>query len=86
MKTGTTRSGIRMDLIRGLEDVARLLTEPGLRKEMGRAGLKRTHENYAYEIIAPKLVDTVNPTSEPPDCFPPSIDPGSIMRTKWQST
>jgi glycosyltransferase involved in cell wall biosynthesis len=59
MKTWTTRSGIRMDLIRGIEDVARLLREPTLRDEMGKAGVRRTHENYAYEIIAPKLVDTV---------------------------
>jgi glycosyltransferase involved in cell wall biosynthesis len=59
MKTWTTRSGIRIDLIRGVDDVERLLREPSLRNEMGKAGVKRTHENYAYEVIAPKLVHAV---------------------------
>jgi hypothetical protein len=59
MKTWITRSGIRMDLIRGLEYVERLLREPSLRDEMSKAGVKRTKENYAYEVIAPKIVDAV---------------------------
>ena len=59
MKTWTTRSGIRMDLIRGLEDATRLLREPSLRNEMGEAAVKRTHENYVYNVSAAKLVDAV---------------------------
>ena len=59
MKTWTTRSGIRLDLIRGLDYVERLLREPSLRDEMGQAGVKRTHENYAYDVMVPKLVDAV---------------------------
>lgn len=64
MKTWTTRSGIRMDLIRGLEDATRLLREPSLRDEMREAAVKRTHENYVYEVCAAKLVDAVKQAVE----------------------
>ncbi|MCA1576690.1 MAG: glycosyltransferase family 4 protein [Acidobacteria bacterium] len=64
MKTWTTRSGIRMDLVRGIDDVARLLREPSLRAEMGEAGVKRVRENYVHEVSAAKLIRAVKQAIE----------------------
>jgi len=59
MDTWTTESGIRMDLISGIDNATRLMQEASLRDEMGKAAVKRIHEGYVYEVCAAKLVGAV---------------------------
>lgn len=59
MDTWTTPSGIRMDLISGIDNATRLLLDNDLRQAMGRAGLERIREGYVYDSCAAKLVEGV---------------------------
>lgn len=59
MDTWSTLSGIRMDLISGIEKATRLLLDTSLAKEMGRAGIERVREGYVEATCAAKLVAAV---------------------------
>jgi glycosyltransferase involved in cell wall biosynthesis len=59
MPTWVTRSGIRMDMIRGLEDAERLLSDAGLRARMSEAGVRRVREHYTEAACANRLVSAV---------------------------
>lgn len=59
MPTWTTRSGIRMDLLRGLEDAERLLSDPALRARMSEAAVRRVRDHYTEAACASRLVRAV---------------------------
>jgi glycosyltransferase involved in cell wall biosynthesis len=59
MPTWVTRSGIRMDLIRGHEGAARLLLDAELRARMSRAAVERVREFYTEEACARRLVSAL---------------------------
>lgn len=59
MPTWVTRSGIRMDLISGIEDTARLLEDRRLRKRISETAVRRVREFYTFEACASHLVSAV---------------------------
>ena len=59
MPTWITRTGIRMDLIKGLRDTLRLLLDDDLRAHMSSAAVTRVRDNYGYEVCAKTLTDAI---------------------------
>lgn len=59
MPTWTTRAGIRMNLIKGLQDIIRLLLDVELRARMSEAAVRRVRDKYSYEVCARTLVTAV---------------------------
>lgn len=64
MPTWITRSGIRMDLIKGFDDAIRLLLDEELRARMSEAAVRRVRELYNYEACAERLVRAVRESIE----------------------
>ena len=60
MPTWTTRSGIRMDLIGGLESAKRLLLDDTLHAHISNNGIKRVLENYTEEVCGRRLCSAVS--------------------------
>ncbi|WP_257448148.1 glycosyltransferase family 4 protein [Archangium lipolyticum] len=60
MRTWTTRTGIRMDLERGVEEVVRLLQDEPLRARMSEAALRRARTAYSEEVCTRVLCDAVS--------------------------
>lgn len=59
MPTWITRTGIRMDLIKGLEDTHRLLLDSDLRARMRSAAIARTQNQYNYDVCAGTLITAI---------------------------
>jgi glycosyltransferase involved in cell wall biosynthesis len=59
MPTWTTASGLRMDLIGGVEHAARLLRHRELRQRLSAAARLHAEAHYRYEPCAARLVDAV---------------------------
>ncbi|MCA1612644.1 MAG: glycosyltransferase [Acidobacteria bacterium] len=59
MPTWVTRSGIRMDLISGLEEATRLLLDREARARMSEAAARRVRGHYTEEACAARLVAAV---------------------------
>lgn len=55
MRTWTTHSGIRMDILRGVEDALRLLQDDALRARMSEAAAARAREFFNEEVCAERL-------------------------------
>lgn len=83
MPTWPTRSGLRMDLLRGRDDALRLLGDAGLRERMAGAALARAREVYSEEACGRVLVEAVRQAvrerraglSRPVEMAPPRPDP-----------
>jgi glycosyltransferase involved in cell wall biosynthesis len=59
MPTWTTRTGLRSDFMRGVDDVARLLTDAALRERLSEAAVQRARTHYSEEACARVLCDAV---------------------------
>jgi len=59
MPTWVTRSGIRMDLLGGLEDAERLLSDAGLRARMSEAAVRRVRDHYTEAVCTSHLVSAI---------------------------
>jgi glycosyltransferase involved in cell wall biosynthesis len=59
MPTWVTRTGIRMDLMKGLEDTARLLLDGDLRARVSSAAAGRVRDGYGYGVCAETLKGAV---------------------------
>ncbi|XXF78904.1 glycosyltransferase family 4 protein [Myxococcaceae bacterium GXIMD 01537] len=59
MPTWTSRTGLRSDLSRGVEDVVRLLTDAPLRERLSSAAVQRARGGYGEETCARILCDAV---------------------------
>jgi glycosyltransferase involved in cell wall biosynthesis len=60
MPTWITESGLRMDLIQGLDQTVTLLTDHHLRAKMSKAGARRVRENYSYQRCADILCSAID--------------------------
>ncbi|WP_158621594.1 glycosyltransferase family 4 protein [Corallococcus aberystwythensis] len=60
MPTWTTRTGLRSDVLGGVEALARVLTEPGLRQRLSEGALRRATTDYGEPACARILCDAVS--------------------------
>jgi glycosyltransferase involved in cell wall biosynthesis len=83
MPTWITRSGIRMDLLRGFDDTVRLLEDGAVRERMAEAAVSRARTVYSEEACGAVLREAVRRAieerraglSRPVEMAPPRPDP-----------
>lgn len=64
MPTWITDSGLRMDLIQGMDQTVALLTDRHLRAQMATAGSRRVRENYSFQECAGILWEAIDKAIE----------------------
>lgn len=64
MPTWVTDSGLRLDLIQGLDQIVFLLTDAPLRAKMAEAGVQRVRERYSHQRCADILCSAIETAIE----------------------